>query len=385
MATVEVLTKARMLAIEASSVVDGTVDVDGHLILTQHDGTFIDAGMVVGPKGDDGVIPSILIAFKPAEDLPDTYPTGVSIFSIGSGTTWPANVATLLTVRNGSLRTYQQLVTKATGRVMIRAEDTNTWGAWVEMAPLATNAEVLAGTSLLKAVTPSGLRAALDQGYLLKQAPLQFITSGTFTKASYPGLRGINVKAIGSGGAGSGATANAGATHSKGSGGGSGGYAERFILFADIPSSVTITIPAGGSGVSGAAGNSGSTASFGSLVVAGGGEGGVLAASSAVPGFSVRGGQGGTATVGDILIPGNAGTYATGSTGLGAGGTGAPGPLGGGSGLGGAGAAGGGSYGGGPATGYGAGGGGGASNQSGGTAVSGGAGGAGLIIVELYV
>lgn|SRR5512136_62918 len=42
--TVEVLTKSRMLAIEAASIIDGEIDAYGHLILTKHDTTTIDAG-----------------------------------------------------------------------------------------------------------------------------------------------------------------------------------------------------------------------------------------------------------------------------------------------------------------------------------------------------
>jgi len=42
--TVEVLTKVRMLAIEAASVVSGAINGYGHLILTKHDGSTIDAG-----------------------------------------------------------------------------------------------------------------------------------------------------------------------------------------------------------------------------------------------------------------------------------------------------------------------------------------------------
>jgi hypothetical protein len=49
MATIEGLTKARMLEIEAASVVEGSVDpATGHLILTTHDGATQDAGLVVG-------------------------------------------------------------------------------------------------------------------------------------------------------------------------------------------------------------------------------------------------------------------------------------------------------------------------------------------------
>lgn len=44
MAIVEVLTKARMLAIEAASIVGGVINSSGHLILTKHDGSTIDAG-----------------------------------------------------------------------------------------------------------------------------------------------------------------------------------------------------------------------------------------------------------------------------------------------------------------------------------------------------
>jgi hypothetical protein len=53
MATVDGLTKARMLAIEAASVVGGSVDnLTGHLILTTHDATEIDAGYVLGTVVD---------------------------------------------------------------------------------------------------------------------------------------------------------------------------------------------------------------------------------------------------------------------------------------------------------------------------------------------
>lgn len=49
------LTAARMLAIEAASIVDGEVNVSGHLILTKHDSTPIDAGKVVGDQGPQGI------------------------------------------------------------------------------------------------------------------------------------------------------------------------------------------------------------------------------------------------------------------------------------------------------------------------------------------
>ena len=48
MGVVDGLSKIRMLAIEAASVVGGSIS-SGHLILTKHDGSTIDAGNVVGP------------------------------------------------------------------------------------------------------------------------------------------------------------------------------------------------------------------------------------------------------------------------------------------------------------------------------------------------
>lgn len=53
MAIVTGLTAARMLAIEAASIVDGTV-VGDNLILEKHDGSTIDAGSVRGPTGSTG-------------------------------------------------------------------------------------------------------------------------------------------------------------------------------------------------------------------------------------------------------------------------------------------------------------------------------------------
>lgn len=57
MGSVQVLTKDRMLAIEAASVVSGLVDVNGRLILTKKDNSTIDAGNVKGPTGASPVYP----------------------------------------------------------------------------------------------------------------------------------------------------------------------------------------------------------------------------------------------------------------------------------------------------------------------------------------
>jgi hypothetical protein len=54
MGSITGLTKERMLAIEAESIVDGSIDSFGHLVLERHDGDTIDAGSVQGPQGIPG-------------------------------------------------------------------------------------------------------------------------------------------------------------------------------------------------------------------------------------------------------------------------------------------------------------------------------------------
>jgi microcystin-dependent protein len=89
MATITGLTADRMLAIEASSVVDGDV-VSGHLILTKHDGSTIDAGSVLGPTGPQGpvgpaggLIPGELRLW-PGSTLPDPAQFGKWVWADGA-------------------------------------------------------------------------------------------------------------------------------------------------------------------------------------------------------------------------------------------------------------------------------------------------------------
>ena len=79
MATVTGLTADRMMAIEASSVVGGSINGSGHLILTKHDGSTIDAGnaLVAVPSED------LVHYLSPVDYHYDTasinYPDGVSL------------------------------------------------------------------------------------------------------------------------------------------------------------------------------------------------------------------------------------------------------------------------------------------------------------------
>lgn len=66
MATITGLTATRMLEIEAESVVDGEI-ISGHLILSKHDGSTIDAGPVAGPPGPPGPTGPAAISSIPGE------------------------------------------------------------------------------------------------------------------------------------------------------------------------------------------------------------------------------------------------------------------------------------------------------------------------------
>jgi len=113
-----------------------------------------------------------------------------------------------------------------------------------------------------------------------------FTASSTYTPGTYTvGGRSVTatkalVRAVGAGGAGGGSAAVGASTVSLGVGGGSGAYGE--LLITSGLSSQTVTIGAGGTGVSGGvSGNAGGSTSFGALMVCGGGVGGVSSGAAA--------------------------------------------------------------------------------------------------------
>ena len=127
------LTAARMLAIEAASVVDGTV-VDDNLILTKFDGSLIDAGNVRGPNG----IPSPSIELPYAVDL-NNYTTQnphvqSSTIDAQWGTNYPVPLAGLLEVYdNGSDNMVWQRYTpygEYASIMYIRGKYGAVWSAW---------------------------------------------------------------------------------------------------------------------------------------------------------------------------------------------------------------------------------------------------------------
>lgn len=132
-----------------------------------------------------------------------------------------------------------------------------------------------------------------------------YTASGSFVKANYPGLRAVRVVCQAGGGAGGGGAATSGSERSGGTGGAGGEYAESWLSADILPSTVTVTVGAGGAAVTGAAGLAGGDSSFGDLVVARGGPGGTV--STGTGGTAVTGPAGGTGGVGDLLVPGGSG------------------------------------------------------------------------------
>lgn len=116
------------------------------------------------------------------------------------------------------------------------------------------------------------------QGRLLG-VPQIFSTAGTFTYTPTAGTNFVVVEVQAGGGAGAGAPATPAGNSSLGGPGGTGSYAKN--LFTSAFSGVTVTVGAGGTGVSGGAGNNGGASSFGALVSCPGGRGGGTAGPSA--------------------------------------------------------------------------------------------------------
>jgi hypothetical protein len=97
----------------------------------------------------------------------------------------------------------------------------------------------------------------------------EFTSSGTFTKAS--GVNYIYVEAIGAGG--SGASGNYSGDGAQGGGGGA--FVSGLFRASEVGATETVTIGAGGTSVTAGSGNNGGATSFGSLLTAKGGLGGL--------------------------------------------------------------------------------------------------------------
>ena len=141
------------------------------------------------------------------------------------------------------------------------------------------------------------LQVAIDTAAYANRFKTTVLTSsGTFTRDG--DCLFAQVRIVGGGGAGGGAQAT-NAEHSEGGGGGGSEYAEGWFTAAQIGTSQSVTIGAGGTAVSGGTGNNGGTTSFGSLMTALGGTGGAAGPPTTTSnqtegGLGGSGGSGGT-------------------------------------------------------------------------------------------
>lgn len=142
---------------------------------------------------------------------------------------------------------------------------------------------------------------------------LVYTANDTFTKADWPALRGIRVRAQAPGGGSGGCATTAAGQVSGGGNGGGGEYVENlFIPVSDLAATEAITVPQGGAG--GAAGNNNGTAGAdtvfdtisGEVRANGGGGGGGGAATAPLTGVIGSSGAGGTGgTGGHFTISGS--------------------------------------------------------------------------------
>ncbi|ATN93665.1 hypothetical protein SEA_SCAP1_16 [Streptomyces phage Scap1] len=146
MATVTVFTSERTAEIEATSIVSGSINEDGHLVLMRHDGTPIDMGAVSGVQLDQGSDYAKADVFS---YVGDTDPGAVPDGSVWFDTTGPTGPF--------ASTTQQGLV------------------------ELATTAEAAAGTDTQRAVTPAGVAAAMGTRVLAPNAVTE-----TATPTAYP-------------------------------------------------------------------------------------------------------------------------------------------------------------------------------------------------------
>lgn len=139
-----------------------------------------------------------------------------------------------------------------------------------------------------------------------------FTTSGSYTPTV--GANTIEVELVGGGGAGGGTGGSSSGTLSSGPGGGAGGYARKRTQIASLTLPVSVTVGAGGTGVTNGSGTAGGTSSFGSVLSATGGSGGPVSAATSVTSTTgtipASGASGGAGAGGDINGVGGFGNYA---------------------------------------------------------------------------
>lgn len=150
MATVTGMTADRMLAIEAASIVDGTIDGSGHLILTAHDGTEIDAGYMIAS------VPDASTTVKGIVELATNAETILGTDTVRAVTPAAFAAAIAATVLNAL---SDVVITAAAADNVLQFDGTN----WVNRATLHATGATTGDDALQSKVTGDGVdRFVLD-------------------------------------------------------------------------------------------------------------------------------------------------------------------------------------------------------------------------------
>lgn len=157
MATVTLFNAQRMQAIEDGTIVSGLVDTNGHLILSRHDTTTVDAGKVLAPNL--------------AQATTDV-----------SGIVELATTAETVTGTDATRAVTPQGLTGAITAAKPPAATTTVSG----ILQLSTSAEAIAGTDTTTAVTPK----ALDDTLNTVVVPATSSVAGIIQKATYDEVQG---------------------------------------------------------------------------------------------------------------------------------------------------------------------------------------------------
>lgn len=137
--------------------------------------------------------------------------------------------------------------------------------------------EIVAGSDVEVTWNSSASSWVIASGYVsgLLLGVTAYRLNGTSTFTPNPRARMTIVRQCGAGGAGGGCQATSASQSAAGSGGNAGNYAE-YIIFGPISGTVSVTIGAGGTAVSGNSGNIGGSTSFGTYCTTPGGNGGLV-------------------------------------------------------------------------------------------------------------
>jgi hypothetical protein len=199
MATVTGLTAARMLAIEAASIVDGEINGSGHLILTTHGGTQIDAGSAIGTVPEQDVVKYLVPASFVQATLPAAYPMGISLLYLSSADA-TAGGWTNFTTKWGTVRTVKPDGGDDIAQIWMHHHDETAepelwirggnWSGWSEWRKLATTVvtdaldirlDTLEGA---RTFTPTLAESALESAYPLGVSVMSVSSGDAWSRGS---------------------------------------------------------------------------------------------------------------------------------------------------------------------------------------------------------